>query len=266
MRLSLLSLQNISDSYYSGNIPWIVFQQKSAATSSSGAADIQLIIWKTNLLACPNIQKENNAPPPISMSLNEPDTLTPASVQSQLSAQISFPITSGQAYSNCSTGCIASVSGGYLNCDCQSLSTLSSSNQIKGFFEQSNIHKLAMASALATFNYLGAWPFWILWGLFAWIVLTIVCLKFRIVQPLRYSVKFDKSSGIGRIPTSKDLKMGFFRALLHGLQVLHAFANSDKIYRIFYNNSMDILLPQFTGMRMERFQELLELYYYTAEY
>ena len=202
--------------------PRIVFQQKTAAASSSDVVDIQLIIWKTNLLACPNIQKENNSPPPVFVSLNEPDTLIPASMQNQLSAQISFPITSGQIYSNCSTGCKALVSGGYLNCDCQSLSILSAATQMKGFFEQSNLYKLVMASALAAFDYLHAWPFWILWGLFAWILLTFVCLKARIVKPLRYSIKFD-SSGAPRMSTWSYLKMGFFRALWYGLKVKFPF-------------------------------------------
>ena len=199
--------------------PKVVFQQQTAA-SSSGATDIQLIIWKTNLLACPNIQKENNSPPPVSVSLSEPDTTTPSSAQSQLSAQISFPITSGQTYANCATGCTATVAGGYLNCDCQSLSSLSSTTQMKGFFEQSNIYKLALASALATFDYLHSWPFWILWGLFAWIVLTIICLKARIVKPLRYNVRFDKSSGRAIMPKFSELKMGFFRAFCNGLKVI----------------------------------------------
>ena len=213
--------------------PKIVFQQKTPATSSSGAADIQLIIWKTNLLACPNIQKENNSPPPVSVSLNEPDTLNPSSAQNQLSAQISFPISAGQTYSNCSTGCKASVSGGYLNCDCQSLSSLSATTQMKGFFEQSNIYKLAMASALATFDYLHAWPFWILWGLLVWIVLTFVCLKFRIIRPLRYNVRFDKSSGTVRMPDTKRLNLGFFRALFYGLKVLFLISRDRQSLIIF---------------------------------
>ena len=204
------------------NSPKVVFQQKSDPPSS-GAVDIKLIIWKTNLIVCPNIQKDNNSPPPVSVSLNEPDSLTASTVESKFSAQISYPLINGQAYSNCSSGCKASVSGEYLVCDCQSLSNLTSTSQMKGFFKQSNLYKLAMAAALAHFDYLGAWPFWILWGLLVWIILTLICLKWRIVQPLRYHIKYNFAAGTAKFPHKNHLKMGLCRSLLYGFKVAAIF-------------------------------------------
>ena len=140
------------------NGPIIVMQSRSNS-SSGDTVDIGIIFWKSNLLVCPKTQKEDNAPPVVMMAVNNPDTLQPASQADQLSAKISYPITSNsaQSYSNCPTGCNPTIQvrngAKYFQCECAQISSLSSSSQTLGFFERSNVYKLALASALLTYDY-----------------------------------------------------------------------------------------------------------------
>ena len=205
----------------------IVFQQKSTSASSSSAVDIEMTIWKTNIMICPSVQKEENTPPPVTISINNQDSLTSSPVTDELSASISYPITSSsssQTYSDCSSGCSASITTDpdgtkYFQCNCQQLSALSSSNQLKGFFAASNLYKLAMAGALSTFDYLHAWPFWMLWALFVWVFLTIFAIKARIVKPFRYGAKINIRAENARMPRLERDRMKFFKSFWYGIKV-----------------------------------------------
>ena len=62
---------------------------------------------------------------------------------------------------------------------------ISPAKAVQGIFAQSDLYKLLLADALATFDYLGSWAFWMLWGLFYWLILTLFCIKALIVRPLK---------------------------------------------------------------------------------
>ena len=196
------------------NGPIIVMKSTSSVlpSSSGDATDIQIIFWKSNLLICPQIQKEDNAPPLV-MSINNKDTLTPSPQADQLSAKISYPITSAsQSYSSCSQGCTPTtqtINGAkYFECECAKISSLSISRQSQGFFERSNIFKLAQAAALLAYDYLGSWAFWMLWGLTVWFILTFVFIKFRIAKPLRFSYKIKENKLPAQTPSLGHLQSG----------------------------------------------------------
>lgn len=207
------------------NSPKIVFQNPGTSNYSSEAVDILMTMWKTNLMICPGVS--SNTPPPVTVAVNTPNTLTSAPIASQLSAKVSFPITSSTpSYTTCSPGCTSTVAGGFLECSCAQVASLSNSNQMKSFFAQSNVYKLAMASSLTTFDYLGAWSFWILCVLGAWTILTIFMIKARICKPLRFTTnnksgdKKGSKDVIKRTTLHQKLnEMSFFKALFKGILV-----------------------------------------------
>ena len=166
------------------NLPKVVL---NGVASGTDPVDIQTIFWVNNLLACPQEQKKDNIPPVVSVAINKKDSLDPASFSSSTAVTISYPVTAGQTYSNCSnSACTPKIVGGYYECECAKLDDLSSS-QTLNIFQKSNFAKLAAAAALLTYEYLSSWVFWILWGLMFWLLVTLICIKARIVKPLRYS-------------------------------------------------------------------------------
>ena len=127
------------------------------------------------------------------MSINTKDSTTTSSAVSKLTAQISYPSAGGKSYSNCSTGCTGSMTTGsdvaqYYECKCSDLSALSSKTQTKSVFAKSDLYKIALASALVNFNYLGSWAFWMLWVAASWLFLTLFLIKATIIRPMKYAV------------------------------------------------------------------------------
>ena len=204
------------------NAPIIVLQQASQSSGTT-PVDIQLVFWKKNLMSCPQTQKEENTPPVVSMTLNEQDKTTPSSLSSQLSAQISYPLSSsGQRYSNCSAGCTSAIvegSGGtkYFQCTCKDLSSLSSKSQAQGIFAKSDLYKLLLADALVNFDYLGSWAFWMLWGLHAWLILTLFLIKAMIVRPLKFSAYASQTAIKSLRQSLQDIE--WFKSIFYGIKV-----------------------------------------------
>ena len=169
------------------NLPKIVLSGSSSGSLGSEPVDIQAVFWVNNLLACPQTQKADNTPPVVSVAVNTKDSTESSSYSSNVAATISYPVTAGQTYSNCSnSACAPKLNGGYYECSCPKLDSLSSTKTLN-IFQKSNLSKLAEAAALLTYQYLSSWVFWILWGLIFWLLITLTCIKGRIVKPLRYT-------------------------------------------------------------------------------
>ena len=205
------------------NAPIIVLQQGSPSSGTT-PVDIQLVFWKNNLLACPQTQQEENTPPVVSITINEQDKTTSSSFGSQLSAQISYPVSSGQGYSNCSAGCTSAIvegSGGtkYFQCNCKDLSSLSSQSQTLGIFAKSDLYKLLLADALVNFDYLGSWAFWMLWGLHAWLILTLFLIKAMIIRPLKFNAYVYQTGKQEESISMSIQKTGWFKSIFYGIKV-----------------------------------------------
>ena len=211
------------------NQPSIILKGSSASSSGTTPVDIQILFWKKNLMTCPSVQKEDNSPPPVALSVSVPDTVNQASFAASISADILYPATSGQQYTSCTPGCnlttIQSNGQNYFQCKCGSISSLSSSEQTLNIFKRSNLFKLARAAALASFNYLQSWAFWMLWGISVWIILTIVCIKMKIIKPLTYREQRAGTGAKTNLPQnlqSVRLQAGWFKTILYGLKVNRA--------------------------------------------
>lgn len=221
------------------NQPSIVLKGGSSLSTDTTPVDIQVLFWKNNLLSCPSVQKEDSTPPPISLAVNMQNTVQFAEISKSLSADISYPVTNGQKYTNCSSGCTFAIIQGAndqmnYQCKCGTIESLSVSRQAANIFERSNIFKLAQAAALATFNYLGSWAFWMLWGISVWIILTIISIKWKIISPLIYRAyrkkkltekdvkkpQQDQESMVPENLRSFKLEAGIFKTILYGLKVL----------------------------------------------
>lgn len=203
----------------------------SGATTATGEQDLHIIFWKTNLFVCPQIQKQNKTATPVSIAVTVKDSTTPSPAASSISAQISYPITddSQAANLNCATGCQSSIQTGasgqkFLKCECQSIADLSSNNQLAGVFENSNLYKLISIAALATYDYLASWVFWLLMALASWYILTVVAIRFRIIRPLQFKNRYSAEHNKRRLPISLSrmkLSTGFCRSIFYGLKVVH---------------------------------------------
>ena len=208
------------------NQPSIILKGGSAASGGSSPVDIQILFWKKNLLTCPSIQQQDSSPPPVTMAVSIPDTVNQAPAASSISADILYPATSGQQYTSCTSGCTMSTIQGsngqtYYQCKCASISSLSSSEQTSNIFKRSNLFKLARATALASFNYLQSWAFWMLWGISVWIILTIFCIKMKIIKPLTYRATAASKGRVPRNLQSFKLQAGLIKTILYGLKVKH---------------------------------------------
>ena len=237
------------------NAPIIVLQQASSSSSSLSSTepvDIQVVFWKNNLMACPQTKKEDNSPPLVSLSLNNQDTIVTASYASQLSAEISYPISSGgQTFTNCSSGCDSSVvtsSDGnkYFKCTCQSLSSLSTQSQALGLFARSELYKIFLAGALATFDYLGSWAFWMLWSMMAWLLLTLFAIKARIVTPFTYQAPCSQYSMGSAERPRKNINirnMRWIKAIYYGIKVRRFLILSSFLIKLVWTcNSLTLFV------------------------
>ena len=188
------------------NLPKIVLSGSSSGSSGSDPVDIQAVFWVYNLLACPQTQKADNTPPVVSVAVNTKDSTESSSYSSNVAATISYPVTAGQTYSNCSnSACTPKLNGGYYECSCPKLDSLSSTKTLN-IFQKSNLSKLAEAAALLTYQYLSSWVFWILWGMIVWLLISLTCIKARIVKPLRYSTSLPPGSSLKNLNNNTTAK------------------------------------------------------------
>ena len=60
-----------------------------------------------------------------------------------------------------------------------------------------------------------------LWGLTTWFILTLVVIKFRIVKPLRFTIRFgiDKSIKLKPNLSKVHVKLGFFKIAFNAIKV-----------------------------------------------
>ena len=202
------------------------------------------------------------------MTITEQDKTTPSSIGSQLSAQISYPISSsGQGYSNCSAGCTSAIveaSGGtkYFQCNCKDLSSLSSQSQTLGIFAKSDLYKLLLADALVNFDYLGSWAFWMLWGLHAWLILTLFLIKAMIIRPLKFNAYVYQTGKQEESISMSIQKTGWFKSIFYGIKV-----NSLVLFKliIIFQFSMATLSHRFFSTRIVYYLGSLGRYCCIAE-
>jgi hypothetical protein len=180
------------------NQPSIVLNGANAVSGNTTApVDIQVLFWTNDLLSCPSVQQQDNTPPLISIDINQKDTIQESSYTSSVSASISYPDTGQQKYSACATNScnlttIFQGGSSYYQCACHNLSDLSTTSETKSVIARSNLYKLLEISALANFNYLASWAFWLLWAITLWIAITILCIKFKIIKPLTFKAYSNK--------------------------------------------------------------------------
>ena len=200
----------------------------SSSSSNTAPVDLRVVFWKTNLFSCPQTQKQNATVTPVSIAISDVDSTTPSPAASSISAQISYPITSDSSPNlSCASGCTGKVvpdSSGqsFFQCSCDSVSTLSSNNQLLSVFTSSNAYKLFMAGALAGYQYLSSWTFWLLLGLASWYILTMVCIRAKIISPLMFLGDRRKVNTF-QLPTSISrirLKLPFCKSIYYGLKVI----------------------------------------------
>ena len=227
------------------NQPRIVL--KGASSSSTTPVDIQVVFWINNLMQCPQQATEANAPPPLAISLNEPDSTSSWSEAGTVSAQVSYPVTSSQQkpFTNCSSSSCTpetvTIDGQtFFECKCPSIAEMSSSNAFQDLFKKSNLFKIARFAALAGYDYLHSWAFWILWGLTAWFLLTAACIKFRVLKPTKFRRDFgdkrkqnDKHRRRRTKMGENSSKMNFFKALYYGLKVIHSLLITPSSTKLF---------------------------------
>lgn len=203
----------------------------SSSSSNNAPVDLQVVFWKTNLYSCPQTQQTNSTTPPLSIAINEKDTTEQSSAATSVSAQISYPITSsnsgGASNMQCATGCngtiVTSSSGSkFFQCDCKSVGSMSPQNQLLSVFTSSNAYKLLLASALATYDYLSSWVFWLLLALASWYIITIFCIRAKIVSALRFLPNKEGAQAKQRLPQGLSrmrLTLSFWKAVGYGLMV-----------------------------------------------
>ena len=153
--------------------------------------DVHVAHWKTDLANCPN-DRNSSKPPLLLVTINDMNSALSSQYSGNFSARLFYPVEAGQKYAGCENSCNPSsiILGvlSYFECFCSSVSSLNSSLVLFKLFAESNFWKLLKWSALANYDYLHSWAFWMLFALFCWYLLSLLAINLRIISPLSYKI------------------------------------------------------------------------------
>ena len=227
---SRVSLENLAGASIprqaASDKPQIVLGSSSNESSSTNATsgdkpiDIHVVYWKTDLFNCPKLRKQDS-PPQISISLNEKDSIAASTEVPDMELEVKHPVIAGKTYNTCSEGCTSSTttdSAGIprFQCSCESIASMRPSAQLVSLIKDSNVYKIAKFAALKSYKLLSSWAFWFLLILLMAYAISLSCITFKAVNPLKFKNDFIGYGLTRKWPSDlKDLRisLSFWRIL-----------------------------------------------------